>query len=218
MSQPASRIDYFTYGDYCRWPDEERWELIDGEAYAMSPAPTRMHQEFVVELAAQIHPRLAGTSCHVYVAPFDVRLPRRNEADDQVDTVVQPDVAVICDLRKLDDKGCRGAPDWIVEILSPSSAAHDQIRKCALYERHGVREYWLLHPVDRVLIIYRLGEDGAYGAPDIRALKEPTPVAVIPGLAIHWPAVVGTEPGADPGAGPGTAHPPSGVKGPPRQG
>ncbi len=212
MSQPAPRIDYFTYGDYCHWPDDERWELIDGQAYAMSPAPTRMHQEFVVELAAQIHPRLAGTSCHVYVAPFDVRLPRRNEADDQVDTVVQPDVAVICDPGKLDDKGCRGAPDWIIEILSPTSAAHDLIRKRALYERHGVREYWLLHPVDRVLTIYRLGQDGTYGTPDIRPLDEPTPVAIIPGLEIHWPAV------AELGAGAGVGNPPSAVKGPPQKG
>jgi Uma2 family endonuclease len=212
MSQPAPRIDYFTYGDYRRWPDEERWELIDGQAYAMSPAPTRLHQEFVVELARQIGNALQHHPCRVYVAPFDVRLPRRNEADDQVDTVVQPDVAVICDHRKLDDQGCRGAPDWIIEILSPSSATHDQIRKRALYERHGVREYWLLHPVDRVLTIYRLGEDGAYGAPDIRALDEPTPVAIIPGLEIHWPAGVG------PDAVAGVAHPPSGVKGPPRQG
>jgi Uma2 family endonuclease len=107
-----------------------------------------------------------------------------------VDTVVQPDVAVICDPRKLDDKGCRGAPDWIIEILSPASAAHDQIRKRVLYERHGVREYWLLHPVDRVLTIYRLGEDGAFGKPDIRTLEEPTPVGVIAELAIHWPPAV----------------------------
>jgi len=212
MSQPAPRIDYFTYGDYRRRPEDERWELIDGQAYALSPAPTRLHQEFVVELAAQIHPKLADTPCRLYVAPFDVRLPKRNEADDQVDTVVQPDVAVICDPRKLDDQGCRGAPDWIIEILSPASATHDQIRKRALYERHGVREYWLLHPVDRVLTIYRLGEDGAYGKPDIRALDEPTAVAVISGLEINWPA------GAEPGTYAGVAHPPSGVKGPPQQG
>ena len=105
---------------------------------------------------------------------------------------------------------CRGAPDWIIEILSPASATHDQIRKCALYERHGVREYWLLHPVDRVLTIYRLGEDGAYGKPDIRALDEPALVAVIPGLEIRWPAA--------PGAFIGMADQPSGVKGPPQQG
>jgi Uma2 family endonuclease len=187
MPQAARKIGYFSYGDYCQWPEEERWELIDGEAFAMAPAPTRLHQEFVVELARQIGNALQGPPCRVYVAPFDVRLPRQDEADAQVDTVVQPDVAVICDPRKLDDKGCRGAPDWIIEILSPASAAHDQIRKRALYERHGVREYWLLHPVDRVLTIYRLSEDGAFGKPDIRTLEEPTPASLIADLMIHWP-------------------------------
>ncbi|CRI67448.1 conserved hypothetical protein [Thiocapsa sp. KS1] len=188
MPQAALKTGSFTYADYCLWPEDERWELIDGEAFAMAPAPTRMHQDFVVELAAQIHPKLAGSSCRVYVAPFDVRLPKDDEADALVDTVVQPDIAVICDPKKLDAKGCRGAPDWIVEILSASSAVHDQVRKRALYERHGVREYWLLHPVDRVLTIYRLGADGVYGKPDVQGLEGQTPVGVIDGLEIHWPA------------------------------
>ena len=189
MPQLATKGGHFSYGDYARWPEDERWELIDGEAFAMAPAPTRLHQEFVVELAAQVHPRLAGTDCRVYVAPFDVRLPRGDEADERIDTVVQPDVAVICDPSKLDDKGCRGAPDWIVEILSPSSAAHDQIRKRALYERHGVLEYWLLHPTDRVLVIYRLDAEGLFGKPEVVELEGATPVAAIPGLAIQWPPI-----------------------------
>lgn len=188
MPQAALKTGSFTYGDYCLWPEDERWELIDGEAFAMAPAPTRLHQDFVVELAAQIHPKLAGSGCRVYVAPFDVRLPKHDESDARVDTVVQPDLAVICDPHKLDVKGCRGAPDWIVEILSPSSAVHDQVRKRALYERHGVREYWLLHPVDRVLTLYRLGADGVYGKPDVQGLEGQTPVGVIDGLEIHWPA------------------------------
>lgn len=188
MPQAALKTGSFTYADYCLWSDDERWELIDGEAFAMAPAPTRLHQDFVVELAAQIHPQLAGSSCRVYVAPFDVRLPKDDEDDARVDTVVQPDIAVICDRQKLDAKGCRGAPDWIVEILSASSAVHDQVRKRALYERHGVREYWLLHPVDRVLTIYRLGADGVYCKPDVQALEGRTPVGVIDGLEIHWPA------------------------------
>lgn len=187
MPQAATMTSHFTYGEYCQWPDDARWELIDGTAFAMAPAPTRLHQDFVVELAAQIHPKLAGTNCRVYVAPFDVRLPKGDEADARIDTVVQPDVAVICDPSKLDDKGCRGAPDWIVEILSPSSAVHDQIRKRALYERHGVREYWLLHPVDRVLTIYRLGEDGCFGKPEMRELVNVTAVAALNGLEIRWP-------------------------------
>lgn len=187
MLQPANKPGRFTYADYCRWPEGERWELIDGQAFAMSPAPSRIHQEFVVELAAQIHPKLANSPCRVYVAPFDVRLPRAQESDDEIDTVVQPDLAVICDPAKLDDKGCRGAPDWIIEILSPHSAAHDQIRKRALYERHGVREYWLLHPIDRLLTIYRLESNGSFGKPEVVELTGSTAVGIIPGLEIHWP-------------------------------
>jgi len=187
MLQPAMKTGPFTYADYCRWPEDERWELIDGEAYAMASAPSRIHQEFTVELIRQIANALRGHPCRVYVAPFDVRLPRGPEADDQIDTVVQPDLAVICDRTKLDDKGCRGAPDWIIEILSPSSAAHDQIRKRALYERQGVREYWLLHPIDRVLTIYRLGADGLFARPEVVELSGSTPVAILPELSIHWP-------------------------------
>lgn len=187
MPQSAPKVGHFSYGDYCHWTDDERWELIDGEAYAMAPAPSRLHQEFAVELTRQIANQLRGQACRVYVAPFDVRLPRGEESDDQVNTVVQPDLAIICDPARLDDRGCRGAPDWIIEILSPTSAAHDQIRKRALYERHGVREYWILHPLDRVLTIYRLGADGAYGRPDVVELTGTTPVTTLPGLAIQWP-------------------------------
>ncbi len=95
------------------------------------------------------------TRINLDAAPFDVRLPKHGEPDELVDTVLQPDLALICDPAELDDRGCRGAPDWIVEILSPHTAAHDQIHKRALYERHGVHEYWLLHPTDRVLTIYQ---------------------------------------------------------------
>ncbi len=186
MPQPASTPCRFTYGDYCQWPDDERWELIDGKAYDMSPAPTRMHQKLVLEIGAQVYAQLRDKPCEVYVAPFDVRLPSADEVDARVDTVVQPDVAVICDPAKLDDAGCRGAPDWIVEVLSPGTAVKDQTKKRALYERHGVREYWLLHPTDRVLTIYRL-LDGAYRKPEVQALSGETPVGVLAGLVIRWP-------------------------------
>jgi Uma2 family endonuclease len=188
MPQLAEKSGQFTYADYSGWPEDERWELIDGEAFAMCPAPTRMHQEFITELIAQIHPRLAGSPCRVYAAPFDVRLPKADEADEFVDTVVQPDLAVFCDRRRLDAKGARGAPDWAIEILSPSTAVNDQIRKRALYERHGVREYWLIHPADRLLTIYRLGGQGRYGAPEILELTGSTDVSILPGVRIDWPA------------------------------
>jgi Uma2 family endonuclease len=185
MAQPASRPGRFTYADYCSWPEDERWELIDGEAYSMAPAPARVHQDVVVGLVAQIHRALENTACRVYVAPFDVRLPNRDEADAAVETVIQPDIAVICDASKLDEKGCRGAPDWIVEVLSPNTAAKDHIRKRDLYERHAVREYWLVHPTDQVLFVYRLGADG-YGKPDVRPTKGVTTTAALSSLAIDW--------------------------------
>jgi Uma2 family endonuclease len=118
---------HHTYGDYCRWPEDVRYELIDGQAYLMSPGPNRRHQELVGEMFLQIGIALRDSSCRPYVAPLDVRLPRGNEADDDVDTVVQPDIMVVCDRAKLDDRGCRGAPDWVIEVLSPSTASHDQI-------------------------------------------------------------------------------------------
>jgi Uma2 family endonuclease len=106
---------HHTYGDYCHWPDDVRYELIDGKAYAMSPGPNRRHQELVGEVFRQIGNALEDSGCRVYVAPFDVRLPRGSEADDAIDTVVQPDISLICDRTKLDDRGCRGAPDWVIE-------------------------------------------------------------------------------------------------------
>lgn len=183
----------YTYADYLSWPEQERWELIDGVAYAMAPAPARRHQEIVVEMVAQVVPFLRGTPCALYAAPFDVRLPRRRQADENTDTVVQPDLIVVCDRSKLDERGCRGAPDWVVEVLSPSTAAKDQIQKRALYERHGVREYWLVHPTDRLVTIYRL-DQGGYGKPEILELKGQTPVGVVAGLTIDWelmPAAAG---------------------------
>lgn len=197
--RPKQGNGRFTYDDYLHWPDDERWELIDGVAYDRSPAPSRRHQDFVVELTVQTVNHVRGGNCRTYVAPFDVRLPRADEADALVDSVVQPDVAVICDPAKLDDKGCRGAPDWIVEILSPGTARKDHREKRDLYERHGVREYWLLHPIDGVLMIYRLVNDG-YGKPDVVPLTGETVVTAIDGLIIRWP-------GAEPSASSDTASP-----------
>lgn len=182
-------LGYHTYADYCSWPDDVRYELIDGVAYAMGPAPVRRHQGVLLELARQVANTLEGSPCRPYIAPFDVRLPKADEVDDDVDTVVQPDLVVICDRTKLDDKGCRGAPDWVVEVLSPSTAGHDQILKRALYERVGVREYWLVHPVDRIVIIYTLA-GARFGVPDVRELVGTLAVGVLREIVIDWGRVV----------------------------
>ena len=115
----------FTYGDYLTWDDGERWELIDGVPYNMSPAPTVRHQAISRELSTEFALYLRGKPCQLFAAPFEVRLPEVDESDELVETVVQPDLSIICDKSKLDEAGCRGAPDLIVEILSPSTAHKD---------------------------------------------------------------------------------------------
>lgn len=179
----------YTYADYLEWPDDARYELIDGEAFLMAPAPLIEHQEIAGEVYHQLRNQLDGQPCRPYIAPVDVRLPRKDEADAAIDTVVQPDVLVVCDPSKIDRRGVRGAPDWLLEVLSPSTAAHDQIAKRRTYERAGVREYWLVHPGDRTLTVYVL-ENGQYGRPEIYELKDETPIGVLPGVSIEWDALV----------------------------
>jgi Uma2 family endonuclease len=188
--------EHHTYGDYLGWPDDVRYELIDGVAYLMAPAPTLAHQDVVGEVYRQLANALTDRPCRVYVAPVDVRLPKANEADTDIDTVVQPDVLVLCDPTKADRRGLRGAPDLVVEVLSPGTASHDHVRKRRVYERAGVREYWLVHPIDRMVTIYRL-EDGQFGRPDVAYLAGETPVGVLPGVAIAWDALVERLPAPD---------------------
>lgn len=181
LSQPATG---YTYADYLGWPAGERWELIDGHAYAMSPAPTNFHQLIVGELFARVHDFFRGKPCRPFVAPFDVRLPSAGRANHEVNTVVQPDISVVCDPSKLaDNHGCLGAPDWVVEVLSPSTAIHDQRTKRALYERHGVAEYWLVHPGDRSVSVYRL-ENNAYGKPLVFGPEDSCSPLAFPDLVI----------------------------------
>ncbi len=163
MSVPSPARQTFTYANLRSWPDDERWELIEGEAFAMT-GPSWQHQRVSMNLGSQLNAHFGGHGhgCMVFAAPFDVRLPEGLEHDDAIETVVQPDIAVVCDKAKLDARGCRGAPELVIEILSPSTAARDHVTKRALYERHGVREYWLVHPLDRILMIYRRGETGGF--------------------------------------------------------
>ncbi len=186
MALPQRDTLRHTYAEYLTWPEGGHDELIDGTAYVKEPpAPSRSHQELVGELYLQVRRALEGRSGRAYIAPFDVRLPRSGEADDLIDTVVQPDVLIVCDLGKLDDRGMRGAPDWIAEVLSPTTASHDQVVKLPIYERAGVLEVWLVHPTDRILSIYRL-EGGRYGRPTILELKGKTAISAIPGVSIDW--------------------------------
>ena len=189
MGLALRKEKHYTYADYLTWPDDARYELIDGEAFLMAPAPLIEHQEVAGDVYHQLRNQLDGKPCRPYIAPVDVRLPRADEADAAIDTVVQPDVLVVCDPAKIDRRGVRGAPDWLLEVLSPSTAAHDQIAKRRTYDRAGVREYWLVHPRDRTLTVYVL-ENGQYGRPEIYELKDETPIGVLPGVSIAWDALV----------------------------
>lgn len=184
----------WTYADYLTWNDGQRWELIEGEARCMSPAPGVRHQKISAELLRQFANYLKGKSCQVFSAPFDVRLSERSTASDNyVDTVVQPDLLVICDKTKLDDRGCNGAPDLVIEILSPSTAAHDFKTKFDLYQRFGVLEYWIIHPAEQTLLVYKRGADGLYGAADRYAGDDQVPVPLLGDLVVDLAEVFGEE-------------------------
>jgi Uma2 family endonuclease len=139
-------------------------ELIRGKVFRMSPAPSRKHQVVSMRLQNKIFTFLEGKKCQVYSAPFDVRLSVDNSSEegDYSDTVVQPDICVICDVEKLTDQGCTGAPDWIIEILSPGSSHKDLNEKFEVYQSAGVKEYWIVHPLDKTVLTYFLNEDGKY--------------------------------------------------------
>lgn len=183
--------DRFSYADYLTWDDDKRWELIDGQAYCMTLAPSRRHQAWLGELYRQFSNYLLDKPCQVYLAPFDVRLPDASEdGDDEIDTVVQPDIVVVCDQSKLDDRGAKGAPDLVVEILSPGSSKRDITVKFELYQRHGVKEYWLLYPNEKLLQLYRLGEDGRYGSPQAFGPEDRVLVPLLGDLEIDLSTVL----------------------------
>jgi Uma2 family endonuclease len=189
MTLPTRDSKYHTYGDYLIWSREHGDELIDGVAYVKEPPPpTPTHQVIAGELYRQIA-NVLERPARVYIAPFDVRLPKENERDDLVNTVVQPDVCIVCDPTKVDMRGCRGGPDWLVEVLSPSTARYDRFKKIPVYERAGVREVWLIQPKDRTVSIFLL-QDGRYGEPTVSKLKGRTALTAVPGIVIRWKPLV----------------------------
>ena len=147
----------YTYTDYASWDTEDRYELIDGVPYMMAPGPTRLHQTVVGRLFNQLFNYLNGKPCEVFVSPFDVRL-NANKYDN---TVVQPDIVVVCDKSKLDDKGCKGVPDMVIEVLSQSSMRRDKVLKFKKYQQTGVREYWIVDPDSKTISAHVL-ENGRY--------------------------------------------------------
>jgi len=188
MAEAALKLEneHYTYADYLTWDDDKRWEIIAGVVYAMSPAPSPQHQALCLELGRQLANYLLDKACQAFAAPFDVRLPKFPEADDAAtDTVVQPDLVVICDPKKIDKRGCRGAPDMVIEILSPHTAKKDSVIKTALYERHGVKEYWIVQPFDGLILVRLLDpETKKFGPTTFHDATETLDVATLPGLGI----------------------------------
>lgn len=184
VTKAIEQKNSFTYEDYMNRPDNERWEILDGTPIMMAP-PSRVHQKILVELLTQFSTYLRDKTCEVYPAPFGVRLPKGYEKDDnEIQTVVEPDIAVICDKNKLDDKGCKGAPDLIIEVVSPSSAKIDKLIKFNKYEKSGVKEYWIIEPEAKIVSIFTLGENGRYGRPDIYSDNDNIKVGIFEDLVI----------------------------------
>ncbi len=161
LNEPEALYGTYSYADYLSWDLDEMVELIKGKIFRQAAAPRRIHQEVSSIVSNKIFNFLENKKCKVFTAPFDVRLPARSKKNEDIDTVVQPDICVICDMDKLDEMGCVGAPDLIVEILSPSNNQKELINKYEVYEESGVKEYWIIHPSEKTLFIYTL-VDGKY--------------------------------------------------------
>lgn len=181
MPQPN---DHFTYADARTWDEDDRIELIYGEPVMMAP-PSTAHQDIVVDLTAQFRTYLRDKTCRVYSAPFGVRLfQQEGEHPEDVDTLVEPDLSIVCDENKLDEAGYRGAPALIVEVLSPSNQRHDRFVKFRLYQRAGVKEYWIVDPEAKHVQVYTLEEDGQYSSAIVYGAEDKLPVGVLEGLII----------------------------------
>jgi Uma2 family endonuclease len=153
----------YSYADYLAWKWPEMLELIHGKIFKMSPAPSSLHQKVSMELSRQIANFLKGKKCKVFTAPFDVRLPESVllNKDHEITTVVQPDICVVCDSNKIDEQGCLGAPDWVIEILSQNTSGKDLRYKFDVYEKSEVKEYWVIHPNEQTVLVFIL-ENGKY--------------------------------------------------------
>ena len=160
----------YTYADYLLWRFKEQVELLRGKLFKMSPAPREIHQRVSMYLSGELYNFFKDKTCRFYSAPFDVRIPAKGTkgtTDNQIYTIVQPDLCVVCDLEKIDGRGCIGAPDLVVEILSPSNSRKDLKDKYEIYEEAGVPEYWIVDPDNKAFYRYVLQEDIYIGLPPV---------------------------------------------------
>ena len=173
----------YSYADYLTWQLDEMVEIIKGKLFKMTAAPSRIHQKVAGKLYYYLYGFLEGKPCDVYIAPFDVRLPKTTTNNEDIHTVVQPDICVICDKSKLDDAGCIGAPDLIVEILSPGNNKKELKNKYEVYQESGVKEYWIIHPSEQTLLIYSL-KNGNFVPSRLFASGDKVGSDVIPGFSL----------------------------------
>jgi len=179
----------YSYADYLQWTFEDRLELIKGKIFKMTPAPASAHQRISMIIANEMYNNLKGKSCEVYYAPFDVRLPRKGEDDDKnIFTVVQPDICVICDPAKIDTRGCTGAPDIVVEILSPGNNQKELKNKYDVYEESGVLEYWIISPQDKTFLKYTL-TDTKYQPSKLMTMGDIITSPILPGFELNLDTV-----------------------------
>ena len=178
----------YTYADYLTWLDDKRRELLDGFIRLMSPAPSLKHAQTSIELAVlfKVFIKQNDGKCQVFCAPFDVRLPKNHVdvSNDKIYTVVQPDICIVCDESKLDQRGCLGAPDMVVEILSGSSLKYDLNDKFNLYEAAGVKEYWVVTPEGPTVNVFLLQDDRKFDSGTTYEYDVVVPVQTLPGLSL----------------------------------
>jgi len=183
VEEPDPSVSY-TYADYLKWEFEERLELFKGRIYKLS-APNTEHQDICGNLFFELKNILKNKTCRPFIAPFDVRLPVKNKKkDNEITTVVQPDVCVVCDESKIDTRGCCGAPDLVVEILSPGNNKKEVKLKHDLYEEAGVKEYWLVYPGEESVAVFHLNESGKYDGAILYPGVDKIHSEAVPGLII----------------------------------
>lgn len=177
----------YTYADYENYPENERIEIIEGHIYDMAPSPSRVHQEIISELITIINSHIKANKgpCKVYPAPFDVILAE----DDNISNcknVLQPDISIICDKGKLTDKGCIGSPDLIIEVVSPYNPNSDYVRKLNIYDQFKVKEYWIINPMNKTILVYRQDSNLQYAAPESYSFRDKIKVGIFNNLEIDF--------------------------------
>lgn len=183
----AAENKIYTYADYKNYPEGERIEIIDGNIYDMTAAPSRIHQKIISSLLIEIGNYIKSNngSCEVYPAPFDILFTDEKDTDN-CKNIVQPDISVICDKNKLTNKGCIGAPDMIIEVVSPFNPANDYVRKLNLYQQFQVREYWIVNPIQETIFVYRLDKNMQYAAPEAYTFNNKVRVGLYDNLQIDF--------------------------------